>query len=56
VRDAQRWIVPTSLGMTICEFYIVGYIAAVGPTVPGVLAIGIGSGLGCLLAMRIHRK
>jgi len=56
VRDAQRWILPTSLGMTVCEFYIVGYIAAVGPTVPGVLAIGIGSGLGCLLAMRIHRK
>jgi hypothetical protein len=42
--------------MTVCEFYIVGYIAAVGPTIAGILAIGIGSGLGCLLAMRIHRK
>jgi hypothetical protein len=56
VRDAQRWILPTSLGMTACEFYIVGYIAAVGPTLLGIMAIGIGSGLGCLLAMRIHRK
>ena len=56
VRDAQRWIIPTSIGMTVCEFYIVGYIATIGPSVPGIICIGLGSGLGCLLAMRIHRK
>lgn len=37
VRDYTKLIMPTSVGMAACEFYLVGYMVALGP---GLFKIG----------------
>lgn len=49
------WIVPTSMAMAVCEVYIISNVAKLGWGWI-VLAVGLGSGLGCLAAMFIHRR
>lgn len=49
-------IMPTSIGMSACEFYLVGYMVAMGPSVASVLSVGTGAGLGALSAMWWHRR
>jgi len=56
VRDQKLRIMPTSIGLAACEFYLVGYMVKLGPSVPSVAAVGIGAGLGCLLAMKLNRR
>jgi hypothetical protein len=50
------WIVPTSLGMAFTEVYVIFSIAERGYSLPLVLAVGLGSGVGALLAVIVHRK
>lgn len=49
------WIVPTSMLMASCEVYVVATVAKNGWGWM-VLAIGLGSGLGSLLATWAHSK
>lgn len=48
------WVVPTSMLMAVCEVFVVAKVAASGWGWI-VLPIGLGSGLGCLVAMFIHK-
>lgn len=49
------WIVPTSMAMATCEVFVVATAAQQGWGWI-VLPIGIGSGLGCLASMKLHRR
>lgn len=49
------WVVPTSFAMAVCEVFVVVQAASQGWGWI-VLPIGLGSGLGCLFAMWLHRK
>lgn len=54
--DNYRLILPTSLCMAASEVYVVDAIASQGWSVLLVLAIGFGSGIGCVCAMYLHRR
>lgn len=49
------WILPTSMLMAVCEVYVVS-VAAVQGWGWIVLPVGLGSGLGCLTSMVIHKR
>lgn len=55
VHDRVWWIMPTSMAMAVCEVLVVANTARAGWGWI-VLPIGLGSGLGCLAAMYIHRQ
>lgn len=47
------WIVPTSLAMATCEVYVVASVARNGwGTI--VLAVGLGAGIGAVIATWLH--
>lgn len=50
------WVVPTSMAMAFVEVYVVASIATTGWGLEIVLAIGLGSGLGAIASMFIHKK
>lgn len=49
----ELWVVPTSLLMALCEVTIVAAIVKAG--LSAAPPLGIGAGLGCIVAMRLHR-
>jgi uncharacterized membrane protein YfcA len=49
------WIMPTSMAMAFCEGYVV-YQLATAFKVVLIVTIGLGSGLGCMLATYLHNK
>jgi hypothetical protein len=49
------WIVPTSMAMAACEVFVIWQAATRGWGWI-VIPIGLGSGLGCLASMLLHRK
>lgn len=53
--DRRMWIVPTSMLMAVTEVtLIVGIVKS--DSVYAAIPIGVGSSLGCLLAMEVHRR
>lgn len=48
------WIIPTSFGLAVCEVYLIVQAATNGVSWI-VLPLGLGSGLGCLASMMLHR-
>jgi hypothetical protein len=61
--DNYARILPVSIGMAACEFYIMGTIAVVavngaGPlgTIINIMFIGVGAGIGAMCAMYQHNK
>lgn len=56
VHDEYLFIVPTSVLMAVCEVYVIHNIAVLGWSAPLVLAVGFGSGFGCLSAMFLHKR
>lgn len=56
VHDEYMMILPTSMAMAACEVFVVANIADLGWSIALVLAVGSGSGLGCLSAMVLHRR
>lgn len=50
-----RWIIPTSLAMAFCEGFVVLKIATAF-TIPLLIVIGLGSGLGCMTATYAHHR
>ncbi len=55
VHDQTWWVMPTSFGMALCEVAVVANVASAGWGLI-VMPIGLGGGLGCLLAMYLHRR
>jgi len=49
------WIIPTSLAMAVCEVYTVAAVAASGWGAI-VLPIGLGAGIGAILAVVFHKR
>lgn len=49
-------IMPVSIAMAIVEVYIIATVATRGYSVPVVLAVGFGAGLGCICAVIIHKR
>lgn len=49
-------VILTSLAMAATEVYVISAIAREGYSVVLVCCIGVGAGLGCVLAMRVHRR
>jgi hypothetical protein len=56
VHDEYLLIVPTSMLMAACEVFVVHNIAVTGWTIQLVAVVGLGSGIGCLSAMILHKK
>lgn len=56
VHDKYWWVVPTSMSMAFCEVYIIASLAMEGFNIPVVLAVGLGSGLGAVTSMWIHKR
>lgn len=54
--DHFTWVMPTSLGMALTEFYVVALVAQHGYSLPLVFAAGCGAGLGAIAAMSTHRR
>jgi hypothetical protein len=48
-------VVPVSICMAFCEVYVIAIIVRVGYDIWYVLAIGVGAGIGALVAMGLHR-
>jgi hypothetical protein len=49
------WVMPTSFAMAVCEVYVIAQAATQGwgwIIVP----IGLGSGLGCMASMVLHKR
>lgn len=49
------WVLPVSFAMAVCEVFVVVQSVRAGWGWV-VLPIGLGSGLGCLFSMYIHRR
>ena len=56
VHDQFLLVIPTSVGMAVCEVYVVANIALRGWHWPLVLAVGLGSGIGCVCSMWLHKR
>ena len=56
VREKYLLILPTSLAMAATEVYVIATIALETWTVPLVLSIGFGAGLGSMCATYLHRR
>lgn len=56
VHDQYLLVIPTSILMAVCEVFVVANIAAKGWNVSLVLAVGVGSGFGCVASMYLHKK
>lgn len=54
--DHYGWIVPISICMAATEVYIIANIASFGYSLPLVLAMGLGGGLGATLAAIMHKR
>lgn len=55
IAKEYHWVLPTSMAMAACEVYVVATTARNGYGWI-VLAIGLGSGLGCMASMYIHGR
>lgn len=54
MHDRTKWVVPTSMLMAFMEVSII--IGAIANGWRAAVPMGIGGGLGCLAAMRLHKK
>lgn len=50
------WVVPTSFGLATVEIALVVQYAQQGVDAALIAAVGLGSGLGCLISMYLHRR
>ena len=49
-------IIPTTIAMAFAEVYVVSVIADHGFSIPMVLAVGLGGGIGALVSVWTHTK
>lgn len=53
VKNRYLWVMPTSIGMGLCEVSMVLLVVRADTLLLGI-ATGVAGGLGCMLAMRCH--
>lgn len=53
--DNYAWVVPTSICMAAVDASLMISIVKNGWSIPLVLSVGIGGGLGCIVAMLFHK-
>lgn len=56
VHDQYWLVIPTSCLMAVCEVFVIANIAVKGWHIPLVAAVGLGSGLGCVASMYLHKR
>jgi hypothetical protein len=49
------WVMPTSFGLAMCEFYLIGLVARTGDFTIA-FWMGTGAGLGAMLSMFLHGR
>lgn len=54
--DNFKLVVPTSIAIAACELYLLSLLIRDGINIPFILVVGVGSGLGGMLAMKMHRR
>lgn len=54
MHDRTKWVLPTSMFMAFMEVSII--IGAIANGWRAAIPMGIGGGLGCLVAMNLHRR
>lgn len=54
--DRRAWVMPTSLCMAACECVIITRYAAAGFDLRLIGVTGLGAGVGCLMAMTLHKR
>lgn len=57
--DHDRWVIPISMLMAGAEVYVVARVASIGLDIAQIgsaVALGVGGGLGALMAMKTHRR
>jgi hypothetical protein len=54
MHDRTKWVLPTSMLMACMEVSII--IGAISNGWRAAIPMGIGGGLGCLAAMRLHKR
>lgn len=55
VHDAYSLVLPTSLGLSVTEVYIIAIVATTGFGWI-ILPIAIGAGFGCMTSMFLHKR
>lgn len=55
VHGNRWWVLPTSFAMATCEVAVVANMAKFGWGWI-IIPVGLGGGLGCLVAMEFHRR
>ena len=56
VHDQYLLVIPTSCLMAVCEVFVIANIATKGWDLGLVAAVGLGSGLGCVFSMFLHKR
>lgn len=56
VHNNHGWVVPTSIAMAAAEAVVIVNIARAGWQILLVLCVGVGAGLGSLVAMYLHKR
>lgn len=51
-----NWIMPVSLCMALIDVFVISSVAKYGFDLWLVLCIGVGGGLGCIVAMQVHTR
>lgn len=54
--DHYRWVIPTSLAMALFEVWVVAAVVRVGYDLILVGSVGLGAGIGALIAMYLHKR
>jgi hypothetical protein len=54
--DDFAWVVPTSLCMSAVDAFLMINVVKNGWSIPLVLSVGLGGGIGCVVAMKLHKR
>jgi hypothetical protein len=54
--DNYGWVVPTSVCMAAVDAALMLTVVKQGWSLPLVLSVGIGGGIGCIVAMKFHKR
>lgn len=54
--DNFTMVIPTSMAIAGCELYLLSLFIRDGVTIQYVAVVGLGSGLGGMLAMKLHSR
>ena len=56
MHDKYWWMVPCSLAMGCAEVFVIVVVATSSATIVSGLSIGLGGGIGCIVACLAHKR